>query len=116
MLDVKKKNESDETAPRHKVTWDWTVNVPTILTLGTLLFSCVGFGISTYYQVEKRVTASESTDVVLRRDVDRIDAETKALRAEQSSKIDALRGELRGELRDVNGKLDQLLLRRGRDG
>lgn len=111
MLDFQKTTASDEAAPPHKVSWDLTINVPTLVTLVLSMIAGVSWGISTYSDVDKRVTSNTSTTDVLRRDVDRLDGETKALRAEQASKIDALRGEMRGELRDVNGKLDQLLLR-----
>ena len=116
MLDLQKKSTDDVTAPAHKITWDLTINVPTLVMLVATVVSCSGWAISKYSDADERITANRSDGIVLRRDVDRLDLETKALRAEQSSKIDSLRGEMRGELRDVNGKLDQLLLRGGRGG
>jgi hypothetical protein len=115
MLDLRKTTDSDAANP-HRVSWDLTINVPTMLAMTIALISSVGWGISKYADADKRITSNASVSDVLRRDVDRLDGETKALRAEQASKIDALRGEMRGELRDVNGKLDQLLLRRGSNG
>lgn len=114
MLDLHKTAGSAE--PSHKVSWDLTINVPTMLALTIALITGVAWGISKYDDVDNRISATVSDTRMIRRDVDRLDLESKALRAEQSSKLDALRGEMRGELRDVNGKLDQLLLRGGRGG
>jgi len=115
MLDFKK-TEVDDMATGHKVSWDLTINVPTLVTLLIAMISSVSWGVSKYSDVATRVDATRYDSGILRRDVDRLDLETKALRTEQASKIDSLRGELRGELRDVNGKLDQLLLRGGKNG
>jgi hypothetical protein len=114
MLELQKKSSDDDSAPAHKVTWDLTINVPTLVMLVTTVVTCAGWGIAKYSDVDSRVTANNADGRVFRRDIDRLDLETKALRAEQASKIDALRGEMRGELRDVNGKLDQLLIRSSR--
>lgn len=100
------------TEQRH-IQWDLTVNIPTMLAIATALVGAIAFGVRTYADLDARLVAGHSERTVLRRDVDRVDATAAELRRDQGQKLDALRAELRGDLRDVSGKLDQLLLRDG---
>lgn len=99
------------TDPAHRVNWDLTINIPTILTMALAVGSGVSAGVSAYNDLDRRLIDDTSTLVTLRRDVDRIDTTTRDLQRDQIQKLDALRAELRGELRDVGQKLDALLLR-----
>ena len=102
---------TDQQTPSHKVTWDLTINVPTLLALVVTTVTGISWVLGKYQSVESTVASNRAYSEIIRRDVDRIDSETKAIRSEQSSKIDALRAEVRQDLRDVNAKLDQLLVR-----
>ena len=93
--------------------WDKTINVPTVLAILTALVTTIGWGIATYRDVDKKIDAGISERTTLRRDVDRLDSLTAEIRRDQLSQLQQLRSEVRSDLRDVNGKLDQLLMRGG---
>lgn len=112
MLDLKK----NEDGSPHRVSWDLTINVPTLIAMVGMIGGSIIFGVNKYSDVNDIVKGNAYTNSTQDRAIERLDLETKALRNEQSSKLDALRGEMRGELRDVNGKLDQLLLQGRRGG
>lgn len=108
---IELQRNADQQASSHKITWDLTINVPTLLALVVTTVTGISWLLGKYQSVEATVASNRAYSEIIRRDVDRIDAEIKAIRSEQSGKIDALRAEVRQDLKDVNAKLDQLLVR-----
>lgn len=80
--------------------FDRTLNIPTIATVLTMFVSVVGFAIN----------ANSKADEALRQ-VQEVKAAQMAQASANSSQNNALRTEIRADIRDVNQKLDQLLYR-----
>lgn len=111
---------SDNVSPR--LVSDWTLNWPTLLAMFAMVVSGVFWAVTTYNGVDRRVSALQRDTVELRRDVDRFGKASNDYDLDQDRRREQLRQETRSELRDINEKLDQLLLtrqastRKGLDG
>lgn len=94
-----------------KLKWDFTVNVPTVLAILAAVASTIGWGFDLYRGLDSRLQDDRKEISVLRRDLDRVEVAAAEIRRDQLSQLQALRAEMRGEMRDMSAKLDKLLMR-----
>lgn len=90
--------------------WDLTINVPTVMTLLVAALSSALWIGTLYRGLDTRTTANETENKALRKDLERAEAISVELRRDRIQQLDSMRAEFRGALRDVDQKLDALLL------
>lgn len=101
----------------HRWTFDRTVNLPTLLTILAMVVSigAVGFRFVNEQdlrlaEVDRRMDGIERKAIHAVEKVDAVSAVQAAQDKAQAAQMQSLRNEFRNDLRDINGKLDQLLL------
>ena len=101
----------------HRWTFDRTVNLPTLLTILAMVVSsgAVGFRFVNEQdlrlaEVDRRMDGIERKAIHAVEKVDAVSAVQAAQDKTQAAQMQSLRNEFRNDLRDINGKLDQLLL------
>lgn len=98
-------------------TFDRTVNIPTLLTIASMVaaISVVGFRFVNEQdlrlaEVDRRMDGIERKAETAIKQVDAVSAVQSAQDKSQTAQMQSLRNEFRNDLRDISGKLDQLLL------
>lgn len=86
----------------HRIHWDGTINVPTILTLLGMIAASIGAGIAMYTNLSDRIQTNASDIVLLKSQV-----------AEAKQASDQQRNDVKSDLARINDKLDKLLWDRG---
>jgi len=107
-------------APQRKWVLDKTLNVPTLLTIGTLVVGAASFGVSTMNDQNNRMSEQDRRIDSVERKADsavegikRVEALQSMQAQNQDAQLQTLRNEFRSDLRDINSKLDTLLLNSG---
>lgn len=101
----------------HRWTFDKTVNIPTILTIASMVvaISLVGFRFVNEQdlrlaEVDRRIDGVERKAESAIEQAAAVTSVQAAQEKAQSAQMQILRNEFRDDLRGINGKLDQLLL------
>lgn len=89
-------------APPTRLHFDGTINVPTVLMLTAMLGGLLVSGIGLYSNLNARIEGNTREVALLKNQV----LDVKAAQAQD-------RADVRGDLHDINAKLDQLLWDRG---
>lgn len=97
----------DRRAPRMRV--DLTLNIPTLLTLATLVVTISASGVGLYYNLDKRQLATEFALSVLQQRLEKNEAAISALKAEQASSNATLRSDVKSDIGEIKGMLNQLI-------
>lgn len=92
--------------------FDKTLNIPTMLMIAGMTASAVMFVAKGWADQDRRIDAIERQTQSISQDVTRLDARQGTQGTQADAQISKLRDEFRGDLRDINGKLDALLLGR----
>lgn len=101
----------NEREPR-KWGFDKTLNIPTTLMIIGMSCSAVMFVAKGWADQDRRIDAIERQSLAVTQDLGRLEARQGSQGTQTEAQIQALRSEFRGDLRDINGKLDALLLNR----
>lgn len=101
----------------HRWTFDRTVNIPTLLTIASMVaaISVVGFRFVNEHdlrlaEVDRRMDGIERKAESAIEQAEAVTAVQAAQDKAQSAQMQVLRNEFRDDLRGINSKLDQLLL------
>lgn len=97
-----KEDKSDQERRNERWKFDKTLNIPTMLTV-------IGLGVSLTSYATKIENKADNALA----GVQRVEAVQTANQQTQTLQVQTLRAEIRSDLRDVNAKLDSLLLRLG---
>ena len=100
---------------RHEPRNNWTLNWPTLIAIFTLLIAGLVGGITTFNTLDGRVDSNTGDMHRLRTDVDHNSTRIDDLQKDQAASTEKLRAEMLGNFRDINNKLDQLILGQGGD-
>lgn len=95
-----------------RVKFDLTINVPTILTLGAFVVSSTVAGMRLYHDIDSRVTRTSYEVSTLQERVRTFEATLAAVKTDQNAQIQTLRAEIRSDLSEIKGTLNNLLLSR----
>lgn len=88
---------------------DTTINIPTILsTLGMVVTVCA-FGIGIYTDLDKRQMRTDAAVAEIRYRMDKAENAIIATKADQAAQIGTIRGELKGDIGEIKGMLNQLI-------
>jgi hypothetical protein len=90
------------------VRWDFTVNIPTMITLAVLMVSIVSFAVTKYSELTKADLSNANSIAALRMDVDKISASQTGVVREMREGLDAMRKENREDFKEVRGSLDRI--------
>lgn len=101
----------NEREPR-KWGFDKTLNIPTMLMIAGMTASAVMFVAKGWADQDRRIDAIERQTLSTAQDISRLESRQGTQGTQVDTQISALRSEFRGDLRDINGKLDALLLGR----
>lgn len=103
--------------PLHRWSFDRTLNIPTLLTILSMVtaITLVGFRFVSEQDlrlaaVDRRMDGIERKAMHAVEKVDAVSAVQTAQDKAQTAQMQSLRNEFRNDLRDISGKLDQLLL------
>lgn len=88
--------------PPSRLHFDGTINVPTLLMLVAMIAGMIASGLGVYSSLSERIEITS-------RDVTLLKNQLIDVKATQTQD----RADVRGDLHDINGKLDQLLWDRG---
>lgn len=101
---------SDATAEKTRWSFDKTLNLPTLLMITSMTTGATLFVAKGWSEQDRRIDAVERRAEAVQIDVRRVET----LQAEQArattDTLQTVRGEFRSDLRDINSKLDALLL------
>lgn len=104
-----------ESAPHHPrppekvgLRMDLTVNIPTIITLVTMLTGIVSFGVSKYSELTEADQTATTHISALRNDVDKLAAAQSGVVKEMRDGLDAIRKENRDDFKEVRGTLERI--------
>ena len=101
---------SEPTADKTRWSFDKTLNLPTLLLIASMTTGATLFVAKGWNEQDRRIDAAERRAEAAQADVRRIET----LQAEQARSmtdtLQTVRGEFRSDLRDINSKLDALLL------
>lgn len=93
---------------RHRVQMDLTINIPTIITLVTIMAGVITFGVKTYNDLAA-ADANQQRDIsMLRVDVDRVSAAQADTAKEVRVATETLRKENREDFREVRSTLEDI--------
>lgn len=95
----------------HRVKLDLTINVPTIVTLCLLVVSSSVAGVRIYNDLDQRVTRAGYFSDALAHRVQVLETTVGQIRTDQANQIKELRAEIRADLSEIKGSLNNLLLR-----
>lgn len=90
---------------------DYTVNVPTLITIISLCTGLAVWGVRTYYAMEERTNRNTYDVAVLTDKVIRLESQVSQTRLDNGTAVQALRGEIRLDLVEIKGTLNQIMLR-----
>jgi uncharacterized protein HemX len=85
-----------------RLQFDGTINVPTLLTLVAMIAGLIATGLGVYNNLSDRIEMTAGDVTLLKNQVMDVKASQKQSRAD-----------VRGDLHDINSKIDQLLWDRG---
>jgi hypothetical protein len=97
----------DRRAPRMRV--DLTLNIPTLLTLATLVITISASGVGLYYNLDKRQMATDFAVSVLQQRLEKNEAAIAALRVDQAASNVSLRADVKSDIGEIKGMLNQLI-------
>lgn len=92
-------------AEKGGVRWDFTVNIPTMITMAVLVASIVSFAITKYGELTKADSANATSIASLRIDVDKLSTAQTGVVREMREGLDAMRRENREDFKEVRGVL-----------
>lgn len=98
----------DRREPRVRI--DLTINVPTMISIFVLIVSTSAACVGTYYNMDKRQMATEFVVQNLTSRVEKAEANIAAVKTDQSVQVAQLRAEVKGDLSEIKGLLNQLML------
>ncbi len=82
---------------------DLTVNIPTMITLLTLVSGVIGFGVSKYSELQQVDVMVVNDITALRSDVDKLSSSQTGIVREMRDGLDSLRKENREDFRETRG-------------
>lgn len=97
----------DRRSPRMRV--DLTLNIPTLLTLATLVVSISASGVGLYLNLDKRQLATEFAVTVLQQRIDKNELAISALRTDQLASSVTLRADVKSDIAEIKGLLNQVI-------
>jgi hypothetical protein len=97
----------DRRAPRMRV--DLTLNIPTLITLATLVVTISATGVGLYYNLDKRQMATDFAVSVLQQRIEKNEAAVAALRIDQATSNAALRSDVKSDIGEIKGMLNQMI-------
>lgn len=97
----------DRRAPRMRV--DLTLNIPTLLTLATLVITISASGVGLFYNIDKRQMAAEFAISVLQQRLEKNEAAIAALKADQAASNATLRTDVKADIAEIKGMLNQVI-------
>jgi len=90
--------------------FDKTLNVPTLLTVVTMVAATTAFGVQAFSDQDRRITEAERKAEAAKEDIRRVESIQSAQARSNAEQLQNLRVEIRNDIRDVSNKLDTLLM------
>lgn len=94
-----------------KWAFDKTLNIPTMLMICGMTTSAVLFVARGWSEQDRRIDAAERHANMAVNEVRRLEGIQSAQSSANSDQISSIRNEFRSDLRDINSKLDTLVMR-----
>lgn len=87
---------------------DFTLNIPTMVSLLTAVIAVVSFGVTSYNNLDRRLMAGEFKIDKLDQRADKTDATLANVREEQSKREATLRAEMKGDLAEIKDLVNRM--------
>jgi hypothetical protein len=97
----------DRREPRMRV--DLTFNIPTMISILVLITTTSATGVGMYYSLDKRQMATDYAVTNLTSRVEKAEAALSGIKADQTTTNSSLRAEVRADLAEIKGQLNQLM-------
>jgi len=94
-----------------RVKFDFTINIPTLLAIISMAAGLAAWGVRTYYEMSARTDRNTYDMAVMQDRVRAIESQIVQVRADNSTSVQALRGEIRVDLLEIKGTLKDLMFR-----
>ncbi|MNK80461.1 hypothetical protein D3C87_1001760 [compost metagenome] len=94
-----------------RVKLDFTINIPTLISIITLSAGLATWGVRTYYEMSARTDRNTYDLAVLQDRIRTVETQVTQVRADNSTSVQALRGEIRVDLLEIKGTLKDLMFR-----
>lgn len=101
---------SDATAEKTRWSFDKTLNLPTLLMITSMTTGATLFVAKGWSEQDRRIDAVERRAEAVQIDVKRVETMQSEQARSANDTLQTVRGEFRSDLRDINSKLDALLL------
>lgn len=88
---------------------DLTINIPTILALLASVVSVVATGTTLYFSADRRMLTIEFEQAKINQRVEKTESAISTVRADQNLANTTLRAEMKGDLSEIKGQLNQLI-------
>lgn len=88
---------------------DTTINIPTLCSLLGTLGAVCAFGMGIYQDLDKRQMRTDAAVAEIRYRMDKAENAIIATKADQAAQIGTIRGELKGDIGEIKGMLNQLI-------
>jgi hypothetical protein len=88
---------------------DLTLNIPTLITLATLVVTISASGVGLFYNLDKRQMATDFAVSVLQQRIEKNEAAIAALRVDQAASNVTLRADVKSDIGEIKGMLNQLI-------
>lgn len=103
------KSETDD--GQRKWAFDKTLNIPTMLMICGMTTSAVLFVARGWSDQDRRIDAAERHAATATTEVRRLESLLSAQNTANTEQVMSIRNEFRSDLRDINSKLDTLVMR-----
>lgn len=90
---------------------DFTVNIPTLMTLIASFIALASTGVSLYFGLDKRQLASEIEITKLAQRMDKNESALNSVKADSSQQIEALRRDMRSDNAEIKDMLNRIIFR-----
>ena len=101
---------SEPTADKTRWSFDKTLNLPTILMIASMTTGATLFVAKGWSEQDRRIDAVDRRVEEVQIDVKRVETMQSEQARSANDTLQTVRGEFRSDLRDINSKLDALLL------
>lgn len=102
--------------PMKRVRLDFTINIPTLLSILSLAAGLAAWGVRTYYEMDARTNRNTYDLAVLQDKLRVVEAQVVQVRADNGNSVQALRGEIRVDLLEIKGTLKDIMFTRQSGG
>ncbi len=92
---------------------DWTLNIPTVISIMTLAGSVGIGGFKVYQDLDQRQTATSYAVKALTDRTERIESNIEKLKLDASTRNTELRTEIKSDITEIKGLLNEVIFGRG---